>query len=110
MRESTTGTAAELQRQGAQMRQRAQYADAESRLLRALELEHDFAPAHLELGLTYRDQQRFDDAADYFQLAVHFAPDLAAGWLELGSALARPAPQGGALAACPRATVLQPVH
>jgi tetratricopeptide (TPR) repeat protein len=110
MRESTVETAAELQRQGAQMRQRAQYTDAESRLLRALELEHDFAAAHLELGLTYRDQQRFEDAADYFQLAVHFAPDLAAGWLELGTALDRLGREESALAACRQATALDPVN
>ncbi len=110
MRESAVETAAGLQRQGAQMRQRAQYAEAESRLLRALELEHDFAPAHLELGLTYRDQQRFEDAADYFQLAVHFAPDLATGWLRVGMALVRLGRDEGALAACRRATVLDPVN
>ena len=110
MRESTVETAAELQRQGAQMRQRAQYADAESRLLRALELEHDFAAAHLELGLTYRDQQRYEDATDYFQLAVHFAPDLAAGWLELGMAMARLGREEGALAAYRQATVLDPAN
>ena len=110
MRESTTETAAGLQRQGTQLRQRAQYAAAERCLLRALELEHDFAAAHLELGLTYRDQQRFEDATDYFQLAVHFAPDSVAGWLELGSALAKLGREEAAVAACRQATALDPAN
>ena len=108
MHEPAAETAAELQRQGAQLRQRAQYAEAERCLLRALELEHDFAAAHFELGLTYRDQQSFEDAADYFQLAVHFAPDFAPGWSELGSALARLGREESAVDACRQATVLDP--
>ena len=87
MRDAPTGAAAELYRQAAQLRQAANYAEAEQHLLQALELEHDCAPAHLELGLTYRDQARMEDAVDYFQLAVHFAPALVAGWLELGAGL-----------------------
>ncbi len=82
-------TAAELHRHGVLLRQRGQYAEAEKSLLRALELQHDFASAHHELGLTYLDQGQLEEAADYFQLAVHFAPDVATVWLELGGALAR---------------------
>src|SRR6187399_767141 len=81
MRDASTGAGAELYQQAAQLRQDANYAEAERRLLQALELEHDCAAAHLELGLTYRDQARMEDAVDYFQLAVHFAPALVAGWL-----------------------------
>ena len=82
-------TAIELHRQAVLLRQSAQYAQAEASLLRAIEIAHDFAPAHLELGLTYRDMGQLEDAVDYLQLAVHFAPDLAAGWFELGGVLAR---------------------
>ena len=110
MGELPVGSAAQLQRRGAQSRQRAQYAEAERCLLRALELEHDFVAAHFELGLTYRDQQRFEDAVDYFQLAVHFAPDFAPGWSELGSVLAKLGREDSAVEACRHATVLDPAN
>ena len=108
MRDAPTGAAAELYRQAVQLRQDANYAEAERRLLQALELEHDCAPAHLELGLTYRDQARMEDAVDYFQLAVHFAPALVAAWLELGTGLASLGRLESALAAARRATALEP--
>jgi len=108
MRDAPTVAAGELYRQGAQLRQDANYAEAERRLLQALELEHDCAAAHLELGLTYRDQARMEDAVDYFQLAVHFAPALVAGWLELGAGLASLGRQKDALVAARRATALEP--
>jgi len=108
MRDAATGTAAELYRQATQLRQDANYAEAERCLLRALELEHDCAAAHLELGLTYRDQARMEDAVDYFQLAVHFAPALVAGWLELAGGLARLGRLEAALVAARRATALEP--
>jgi len=108
MRDAPTGAAAELYRQAAQLRQGANYAEAERRLLQALELEHDCAAAHLELGLTYRDQARMEDAVDYFQLAVHFAPALVAGWMELGAGLASLGRQKDALVAARRATALEP--
>jgi tetratricopeptide (TPR) repeat protein len=82
-------TAADLHRHGMLSRRRGQYAEAERDLLRAIELEHDFAAAHFDLALIYRDTGQLEDAADYLQLAVHFAPDLAAGWFELGGVLAR---------------------
>ena len=89
MSDAGAATAAELHREGVLLRQRAQHADAERSLLRAIELEHDFAPAHLELGLNYRDQGKFEDAADYLQLAAHFAPESAAAAFELGETLAK---------------------
>lgn len=89
MSDAAANTAAELLRQGAQLRERAQYAAAERSLLGALELEHDFAAAHFELGLTYRDQGKLEDAADYFQLAAHFAPAFVAASFELGETLAK---------------------
>ena len=89
MSEAAANAAADLHRQGALLRQRAHYADAERTLLRALELEHDFAAVHFELGLTYRDQGKFEDAADYLQLAAHFAPEFAAASFELGETLVK---------------------
>jgi tetratricopeptide (TPR) repeat protein len=108
MPEPADETAVQLQRQGAQLRKQARYADAERCLLRALDLQHDFAAAHLELGRAYRDQQRLEDAADYLQLAVHFAPDLAAAWLELGFVLGQLGRDESALTASRRATELAP--
>lgn len=82
-------SAGELRQAGARLRQSARYAEAEHNLLRAIELEHDYAPAHFELGLTYSEQGQLEDAADYFQLAVHFAPEFAPAWLQLGKVLAK---------------------
>jgi tetratricopeptide (TPR) repeat protein len=81
--------AAELNQQGMLLRQRAQYAEAERSLMRAVELKHDFAEAHLNLGLTYLDQGHLEDAADCFQLAAHFAPGLVAAHIELGAVLVK---------------------
>ena len=99
MADANEPAAAELYRLGASQRQRAQYADAERSLLRALELSHDFPGVHFELGLTYREQGKFEDAADYFQLAVHFAPATAAASFALGDALAKLARIDSAIAA-----------
>ena len=108
MREPAGENAAALQRQGAQWRESAHYVQAERCLLRALALEHDFAAAHLELGLTYRAQNKLEDAIDYFQLAVHFAPRCVAAWIELGAALDSLGRADAALAACRQATMLDP--
>ena len=81
--------AAGLLKDAVALRQHARYAEAERSLLRAINLEHDFAAAHFELGLTYRDMGQLEDAADYLQLAVHFVPDLVAAWFELGTVLAQ---------------------
>jgi tetratricopeptide (TPR) repeat protein len=89
MSDATATTAQEFQQLGAALRRSSQFADAERSLLRAIELQHDFAAAHFELGLTYRDQGDFADAADYFQLAAHFAPNTACALFELGGALAK---------------------
>lgn len=103
-------SASELQRAAARLRQDAQYGEAERILLRAIELEHDFAPAHFELGLTYSDQAQFEDAADYFQLAVHFAPDLLAAWLHLGATLTKLGRADAAQAAYREALAREPGH
>src|SRR4051812_3109601 len=108
MVDTTPETAAGLQGRAAQLRQSAEYPEAERCLLRALEMEHDFAPAHLELGATYFDQGRLEDAADYLQLAVHFAPRSLEGWLLLGSTLAKLGRADAAIAAYREATVIEP--
>ena len=88
-REPALMTALDLHRHAVLLRQSAQYAEAERSLLRAIELAHDFAAAHFELGLTYRDTGQLEDAADYLQLAVHFGPELVVAWFELGAVLAK---------------------
>ena len=108
MSDTPAGSAPELLRQGAELRKQAQYNDAARCLLRALELKHDFAAAHLELGLDYLDQERIEDAVDYLQLAVHYAPKCAAGWQHLGSALAKLGRNEAALAACRQAIAIDP--
>ncbi|MDB5808187.1 MAG: hypothetical protein JWN94_309 [Betaproteobacteria bacterium] len=108
MVDASQETAAGLQNQGMQLRQSLRYQEAERCLLRALELEHDFAPAHLELGSTYFDQGRLEDAADSFQLAVHFAPRSLDAWLALGSALSGLGRTDAAIAAYRKATVVEP--
>jgi len=86
---AANAAAVECHRRGVLLRQRAQYAEAERSLMRAVELKHDFAEAHLELGLAYLDQGHIDDAVDCLQLAVHFAPGLVDAYIELGGVLAR---------------------
>ena len=77
--------AADLLRLGALQRQRAQYEEAARTLMRAIELKHDLGEAHHNLGLVYLEQGHFEDAADCFELATHFAPRLAAAHLDLGA-------------------------
>ncbi len=108
MRNETAVSATELLRQGAAMRELAQYDDAVRCLLRALEIKHDLAAAHLELGLAYLDQERLEDAVDYLELAVHFGPECGAGWQHLGAALAGLGRLDAALAACRQATAVDP--
>ncbi|MEO7727004.1 MAG: tetratricopeptide repeat protein [Burkholderiales bacterium] len=103
-------SARELPRAAARLRQSARYDEAERTLLRALELEHDFAPAHFELGMTYSDQAHFEEAADYFQLAVHFKPDLIAAWLQLGATLVRLGRADAAQAAYRETLAREPTH
>ena len=67
-------TAREFHRQAVVQRQSAQYAEAERACCARSNSSMICAAAHFELGLTYRDRGQLEDAADYFQLAVHFAP------------------------------------
>src|SRR4051812_15842637 len=108
MPESSADTAGQLQREGAQLRMRARYAEAERVLLRALDLKHDCAAAHLDLALTYRMQDQFEDALDHLELAVHFEPAFFTGWLELGITLSKLGRVDSAINACRRAATLEP--
>jgi tetratricopeptide (TPR) repeat protein len=108
MADTAPETAAGLCKEGVRLRQTAHYRDAERCLLRALELEHDFGAAHLELGFVYRDQQKIEDAVDHLQLAVHFAPACVAGWLGLASSLDQLGRADPALAAARQAATVDP--
>ena len=81
--------AEELARRGGLLRQQARYEDAARHLMRAIELKHDLASAHFNLGLTYLDQGHAEDAVDCLQLAVHFDPRMVDAHVALGGALAR---------------------
>jgi len=81
--------AEELARHGALLRQQASYEDAARHLMRAIELKHDLAGAHFNLGLTYLGQGHVEDAADSLQLAAHFDPRMVDAHVALGGALAR---------------------
>ena len=81
--------AEELTRRGVLLRQQAQHEEAARHLMRAIELKHDLAAAHLNLGLTYLEQGHLEDAADCLQLAVHYAPRLSDAQVGLGGVLAR---------------------
>ena len=51
----------------------------------AIEARHDFAEAHLLLGVIYRKQRCWEDAADCFVLANCFDPGLAEAHFNLGT-------------------------
>ena len=53
-------------------------------LEQAVDLERDFAEAHLELGRIFHQLGRIDDASDHYVLAAHFQPDLQEAQLRLG--------------------------
>ncbi len=108
--DSATEEAVELHRRGVALRERAQYSEAQLSFTRAIELKHDFAEAHLDLGLVYRDQGNLEDAADCLQLAVHFAPKLVPAWIELGKLLAELHRPDESESAIRRALALDPRH
>lgn len=99
---------AELLRLGASQRRHAQHEEAARTLTRAIELRHDCGDAHHEMGLVHFEQGRFEDAADCFQLAVHFGPHLAAAHRDLGTTLVRLGRVAEAEAACRRALEIEP--
>ena len=99
---------AELLRLGASQRQLAQHQEATRTLMHAIELRHDCGEAHHELGLVHFDLGRFEDAADCFQLAVHYSPQLAVAHRDLGVAFTRLGRGAEAESACRRALELEP--
>ncbi len=101
-------TAAELSAQGVRQRLRGEYADAQRSLVRAIELEHDCAEAHHNLGLVYLDQGHAEDAVDCLHLAIHFSPRLAPAYASLGAALLALRRYEAAEAACRQALALEP--
>ena len=61
-----------------------------------------------DLVILNDEENRLEDAVDYFELAVHFAPESVAGWLELAATLATLERIQQAIAACQRAAKLAP--
>lgn len=101
-------SADELLRTGVSQRQSARYQEALVSLTRAVELKHDCAEAHHNLGLVYFAQEQFEDSVDCLQLATHFAPNSTGAHLDLGAALARLGRHEEAQAACRRALEIEP--
>lgn len=108
MAEPDHKAANDLRQEAAALRESGRFDAAEACLLRALGLEHDCAAAHLELALVYLAQERLEDAVDYLELAVHFAPQSAAAWTQLGAALHGLKRTDAAIEAYRRASALEP--
>lgn len=53
------------------------FAEAADAFAAALELRHDWAEAHHNLGLCMHSLGRLEDASDCYELALHFRPDFA---------------------------------
>ncbi|MBV9927349.1 MAG: tetratricopeptide repeat protein [Acidobacteria bacterium] len=64
-------------------------ARVESHLRRAVELEQDFAPAHLALGKLYVRQERWDEAAAEFERVTKLDPRSADARYQLGRVYVR---------------------
>ena len=60
------------------------YAAAAAKFRQAIELRHDDAETHCELGVACMKLQQFEDAADCFQMAAHFRDDYADPHYNLG--------------------------
>jgi tetratricopeptide (TPR) repeat protein len=82
--------------------------EAVASFARAIELQHDFADAHHNLGRAYLAMGHAEDAVDCFYLATHFAPTMAMAHLNLGTALSALCKNGEAMAALHRALELDP--
>jgi tetratricopeptide (TPR) repeat protein len=67
----------------------ARVAEVESLLMTAVTLQPDYTEAHLQLGVVYADQQKYDEAARHYRQAVALAPNVAAAHYRLGRLLAR---------------------
>ncbi len=60
------------------LRMRGQWQDAETRCIETLRLDPNNVHAHSLLGDIYRDQGRYDDAAQWYQMALDLNPASAA--------------------------------
>jgi tetratricopeptide (TPR) repeat protein len=85
-----------------------QFDEAAASFARAIELQHDFADAHHNLGRAYLAVGRGEDAIDCFYLATHFAPAMAMAHLNLGTALSALGKTGEATVSLHRALELDP--
>jgi tetratricopeptide (TPR) repeat protein len=77
------GRAAAACREAATLIERGHFDAAEKRLREAIDLQHDLAQAHFQLGALHERRGELEDAADCHQLAVHFDPTLAAAHFAL---------------------------
>jgi tetratricopeptide (TPR) repeat protein len=84
------------------------FEEAAASFARAIELQHDFADAHHNLGKVYLAEGHTEDAIDCFYLATHFAPAMAMAHLDLGIALSALCKTDEAMAALYRALELNP--
>ena len=84
-------------------------ADAELALKRVLEREYDNGEAHHDLGRLYLARGRLEDAADCFELAIHFSPRSAPAYADLGAAMFALHRHEAAERACRVASELDPL-
>jgi len=82
--------------------------EAAASFARAIELQHDFADAHHNLGKAYLAKGHTEDAVDCFYLTTHFAPAMTIAHLNLGIALSALGKTDEAMAALYRALELNP--
>lgn len=85
-----------------------QFVEAAASFARAIELKHDFADAHQNLGRVHLARGHPEDAVDCFYLATHFAPAMAMAHLNLGIGLAALNKTAEAVVALRRAVELDP--
>ncbi|HMD85197.1 MAG TPA: tetratricopeptide repeat protein [Terriglobia bacterium] len=65
----------------------ADLAEVESLLRAAIDLDHSYADAHLQLGIICSEEKRDSEALDHFEQAVKLDPNLADAHYRLGQAL-----------------------
>ncbi len=82
--------------------------EAELALKRVLEREYDNGEAHRNLGRWYLAQGRAEDAADCFQLAIHFSSRPLLAYADLGAAMLALHRYEAAEDACRKALELDP--
>ncbi|KAG5677610.1 hypothetical protein PVAND_007354 [Polypedilum vanderplanki] len=61
--------------------------EAEKVLIAALKHRPNMADVHYNLGILYQNQQKYENAVNSFQKAIHFRPTLALAYLNLGTSL-----------------------